>query len=251
VKSLKKSFKLITLFLSLLAISSGISFSAVSVRAYTPGHSVMILAANSVGDTYWPAKSKFESWGWTVTTAGLTASVTSCLNTNPRPVPVDILISDVNNDLLSQYECIFVPSGGHWSALLNNPTTLNLIYEAYNLGLIISSLCVGIRVIAGANILDGVRVAYDSNSAANVAAAGGITVNERVVTHRRIVTGTTGGGPTGGGASQAPTIEVCEAIADILVGQDLPLNIAVVAIAGGLLAGLILFFKRRERILNS
>jgi putative intracellular protease/amidase len=207
----------------------------------------MILAANSVGDTYFPAKQQFQSWGWTVTTAGLTPSVTSCLNTNPRPVPVDILISEVNNVILSQYECVFIPSGGHWSSLLNDPTTLNLISDAYNMGLIIASLCVGIRVLAAADIVDGVQIAYDVNSATQVFAAGGITVDARVVTDQGIVTGTTGGGPTGGGASRAPTIEVCRAIADIISPRNIPLSIIVVGITGGALAGLILFFKRKNR----
>lgn len=211
------------------------------------GHKIMILAANSVGDTYFPAKKQFEYWGWTVTTTGLTPQVTSCLNTNPRPVPVDILISEVNNNILSQYDCVFIPSGGHWSALLNDPTTLNLIVEAYSLGLIISSLCVGIRVLAAADIVNGVRIAYDSNSATQVTVAGGITVVARVVTDQRIVTGTTGGGFTGGGASLAPTIEVCEAIAALVAMQSLPLSIVVVGITGAALVGLIVFIKKKER----
>ncbi|MFX0022452.1 MAG: DJ-1/PfpI family protein [Candidatus Hermodarchaeota archaeon] len=207
----------------------------------------MILSANGVGDTYFPAKKYFEFWGWKVTTAGLTPSVTSCLNTNPRPVPVDIVISEVNNNTLSQYDCVFIPSGGHWSALLSDPTTLTLISDAYNMGLIISSLCIGIRVLAAADIVNGVRIAYDSNSATQVTIAGGITVEARVVTDQRIVTGTTGGGFTGGGASLAPTLEVCRAITTVISYQNLPLSIIVVIITGAALAGLILFFKRKER----
>ncbi len=242
---MKKNFKFILLFLSLLPITSCIF--ATPVNAYMPGHKVMILAANGVGDTYFPAKRYFEFWGWKVTTAGLTPSVTSCLNTNPRPVPVNILISEVNNNTLSQYDCVFIPSGGHWSLLLNDAATLNLISNAYNLGLIISSLCVGIRVLAAADIVDGVRIAYDVNSATQVFAAGGITIDARVVTDQRIVTGTTGGGFTGGGASLAPTLEVCEAITSLISSQNMPYSIVVIVITGAALAGLILFFKRKER----
>jgi putative intracellular protease/amidase len=212
-----------------------------------PGHKVIILAANGVGDTYFPAKRYFGFWGWKVTTAGLTPSVTSCLNTNPRPVPVDIVISEVTENILAEYDCVFIPSGGHWSALLNDPTTLNLILDAYNMGLIISSLCVGIRVLAAADIVDGIRIAYDVNSATQVTAAGGITVDARVVTDQRIVTGTTGGGFTGGGATLAPTLEVCEAISLLISSQRLPLSIAVIAVTGATLAGLFLYFKRKER----
>ncbi len=231
-------------------ITGSIYSTPLLVRAYVPGHRVMILAANGVGETYFSAKNKFESWGWSVITAGLTSSVTSCPNTNPRPVPVNILISEVNNNTLSQYECIFIPSGGHWLELLNDITTLDLISDAYNLGLIISSLCVGIRVLAAANIVSGINIAYDINSASDVLAAGGITVNERVISHRRIVTGGTGGGPSGGGASQAPTIAVCEAIADILISEDLPLDIVIVAITGVTMLGFILYFKRKKRNLK-
>lgn len=242
---LKKSFKIALLLLSFLSINSG--HFLVPVTAYSPGHNVMILAANGVGETYFHAKDKFESWGWIVTTAGLTQSVISCPNTNPRPVPVDILISEVNNNTISQYECIFIPSGGHWNPLLNDMTTLDLISGAYNLSLVISSLCVGIRVLAAANIIDGVRIAYDINSGSYVILAGGILVYERVVTDQRIVTGGTGGGPTGGGASQAPTIDVCEAIADLIAPRNLALSIAIIGITGVALTGLLLFYKRKER----
>lgn len=177
---LKKSIKFALVIFSLLSVNSGIFLT--SVRAYTPGHKVMILVAYGVGETYFPAKNKFESWGWNVTTAGLTSSVISCPNINPRPVPVDILISDINNDTLSQYECIFIPSGGHWNELAYDATTLATISNAYNLGVVISSLCIGIVVIARADIVDGVRIAYDANSAPYVISYGGITVNEEVVT---------------------------------------------------------------------
>lgn len=242
---MKNYSKFILLFLSLLPITS--CLFATPVNAYMFGHKVMILAANSVGDTYFPAKGYFEFWGWEVTTAGLTPSVTSCYNTNPRPVPVNTLISEVNNNTLLEYDCIFIPSGGHWSALLNDPTTLNLLVDAYNLGLIISSLCVGIRVLAAADIVDGVRISYDVNSATQVTAAGGVTVDERVVIDQRIVTGTTGGGLTGGGASQAPTIEVCEAISTLISSRNLTVSIVIVGVTAITLAGLILFIKRKER----
>jgi putative intracellular protease/amidase len=212
-----------------------------------PGHKVMILAANSVGDTYFPAKRYFEFWGWKVTTAGLTPSVTSCFNTNPRPVLVDIVISEVNNNTLSEYDCLFIPSGGHWSNLLGDPTTLTLISDAYNMGLIVSSLCVGIRVLAAADIVNGVRIAYDSNSATQVTAAGGIIVDARVVTDQRIVTGTTGGGFTGGGASLAPTLEVCEAITTLISSRNLPISIIILVLTSAALIGLIQFYKRKNR----
>ncbi|MFW9972024.1 MAG: DJ-1/PfpI family protein [Candidatus Odinarchaeota archaeon] len=242
---MKKSIKSVLLIFSLLSINSGIFL--IPVRAYTPGHKVMILVAFGVGETYFPVKGKFESWGWEVTTAGLTSSIISCPNVNPRPVPIDILISEINNDTLSQYECIFIPSGGHWNALAYDATTLTTILNAYNLGLVISSLCIGIVVIARADIVNGVRIAYDSNSASYVISYGGITVSKEVVTDQRIVTGGTGGGPTGGGASQAPTIEVCKAIANLIAPRSLPLSIAIIGITTGALVGLVWYYKRKER----
>jgi putative intracellular protease/amidase len=252
VNSLKKSLKLFSLFLTLLVTCNGVyltpaTASSGALGSHKPGHKILVLAATGVGDTYFIAKNQFESWGWIVATAGLTQSVTSCPNTNPRPIGISILISEVDNNTLSQYECIFIPSGGHWQALSNDGTTLNLILNAFNMGLVISSLCVGIVVLARANIVNGVRIAYDVNSMGEVVAAGGIIVYERVVSHRRIVTGGTGGGPAGGGASEAPTIEVCEAIAELIEKKNLPLSITVVVITGLALAGIILFIKRKKR----
>jgi len=184
---LKKFLKYFLVILSFLSVNSGIFLTSVS--AYNSDHKVIIIAANGVGDTYFHAKRQFESEGWSVSTAGLTSSVTSCPNTNPRPIPVDFLISELTNSTITQYEAIFIPSGGHWFPLINDVRTLNLISDAYDLRLVISSLCVGIRVLARANIINEVRIAYDINSVDYVEAAGGILVNKEVVSDQRIVTG--------------------------------------------------------------
>jgi putative intracellular protease/amidase len=248
-----KLILIVSIFLTAI-LPSGVSTINQGVDFNPPNNSkVLILVAGGVGITYYHAKDKFESWGWDVDTAGVSSSVVSCPRQNPQVIDAEFLISEVSLTKLQEYDCIFIPSGGHWDGLSSYQPTLDLIFRAYHSGLIISSLCIGIVVLARANIIDGIRIANSPNSITYVEEAGGIMVEDTVVTDKRIVTGGTGGGLYGGGASVAPTNETCEAIAIAINDYNIGFIITT-SITGIILTGFAVFFilakylKKRKRI---
>ncbi|NHJ23697.1 MAG: hypothetical protein EAX89_03930 [Candidatus Lokiarchaeota archaeon] len=259
IKKVKHALKIKSLLviITILSITSIIN-PLVEVEAQESSEdpprdiNVMILIASGVGITYFNATEIFESWGWTVTTAGVSATISSCHRNDPEIINSDILISDVDWYILQQYDCIFIPSGGHWDALSSYEPTLELISTAYYSGLIISSLCVGLRVLARADIVKGVNIARDVNSEAYIEESGGILVDEPVVSDKRIVTGGSGGGLYGGGASVAPLNETCRAIAQTLTMRDFS-RILTIGIALGFISCEILvalFYKHLKRTKN-
>ncbi len=182
---------------------------------------VLTFVANGVGDIHFDIKNQLEAWGWNVTTAGLTENVTSCPNKPQKDVPVDILISDVDRNLLSQYNCVYISPGAQHHILAYNQEVLDLISTAYEEGLVVSSICVGNIVLAKANnILNGIKVASHYYVNSHIEAVGGLVEERQVVSDSRIITGGAGGGPTGGGNLLAPTYEFCVAIAKEILGYS-------------------------------
>ena len=249
---LLKTILIISVFLTAI-LPSGLSSIDQSVDFnHLDNANILILVAGGVGITYYHAKDKFETWGWNVDTAGVSPSVVSCPRQNPQVINSDYLISEISWSKLQEYDCIFVPSGGHWDGLSSYQPTLDLIFHAYHSGLILSSLCIGIVVLARADILSGVRIANSPNVLSYIEGVGCIMLEDSVVTDKRIVTGGTGGGLYGGGASVAPTNETCEAIATAInntnIGFILTTSITVSIIAG-VVAFLFLptYIKKRRR----
>jgi putative intracellular protease/amidase len=250
---MRKSFKNKWILLILIVILFSFNYSTRVLRASSttsppPGFKVLILVSGGFGLTYFDAKDQFESWGWIVDTAGTASTLSSCANQDIQVIQTDFLIENVNSAIFAQYDCIFIPSGGHWNHLSHYEDALQLISSAYDSGLIIASLCIGMVVIARAGILDGVRIAQDNNAWSYMYDSGAIMTQQEVVTDKRIITGGQGGGPSGGGASLAPTIELCEAIALEVQGRRMGIIIGVTSGVLGSIAivGLILFLRKHK-----
>lgn len=184
--------------------------------------SVLILIGNYFGWNYFDAKECLESWGVNVTTVAysLDYEVDSCLNREPRPITVDLLLSEMTPEMLIQFDCLLVTSGGQWLALTQSEDVLNFISDAYDLGLLVASICTGTRVVAEANnIVNGSRVTYYSLSDPQMTAAGAITIiGAEAVADGSMITGGRGGGTGGGGWLEAPTSEVCAEIVRSVLG---------------------------------
>lgn len=155
---------------------------------------VLAILGNYFGDAYFWVKTQLEEWGVNVSVAGLSAVVQSCPHKPPRPVTADVLISEVDEDILSQFDCVYVPAGAHWTSLLSSTATHDLISTAYDMGLFVASICIGNKIVAVSNgIVDGVKVAYYSESRTEMLDAGAIHVyDSAVVSDKRIVTAGTG-----------------------------------------------------------
>lgn len=177
---------------------------------------VLMLIADYFGWNYFDATELLESWGVNVTTIAnsLDTDVPSCLNQEPRGTIADLLLNEVDNDILNQFDALFIPSGGQWNSLVQSPRALGFIEYAYDNDLLITAVCIGNRVLADANnIVNGSSVV--SYLAANLymAEAGAmVRTGYRTVIDNRFITGGTGGGPSGGGNEAAPTEEVCLAL---------------------------------------
>ena len=155
---------------------------------------ILAVIANGFGDSYFWIKDQLEDWGCNVTTAGLTSVVASCPNKPPRPVDADILIANVDSDILSQFDAVYVPAGPHWVILEFSSVTHELLENAYNAGLVVSAICIGQVALAQvSNIVSGVKVAYYSQTFDDMTDAGAIIkYNSGVVSDKRVVTAGTG-----------------------------------------------------------
>ena len=174
---------------------------------------VLILVADYFGWNYFDARDRLESWGVNVTTVAfaLDYNITSCLNREPRPIVADLLVSEMSPEMVSQFDCLLVSSGGHWADLIAGEVALTFISNAYDLGLIVASICTGTRVVAeSSDIVNGSKVVTFFLSEPHMAIAGATTVlGVEAVADGSMITGGGGGGTGGGGWLEAPTSEVC------------------------------------------
>jgi len=167
------------------------------------------------GLNYYLDMEMFESFGWEVTLAGVTPTVAPCPWATGHPArTVDVLISEITD--VTQYDCIIIASQNWrynnqtaYSDLLDNQDALDLISAANDSGLVIWATCAGARVLAAANVINGVKVqgqAGTGNLYVNeITAAGGIYMGSQLppVIDGNIVTTTRG---------QYYMIQNCEAI---------------------------------------
>lgn len=174
---------------------------------------ILMIIAEYFGWNYYDAREIFESWGVNVTTVALSTDhdIASCLNKEPRPVTVEYTLQEMTPEMVAQYDCLFVPSGGQWQSLVLSSTALTFISDAYDMGLMVASICIGTRVVSEANgIVNGSKVTAYTGSAPQMQVAGATLVwGMEAVADGLIITGGSGGGPTGGGNLEAPTSEIC------------------------------------------
>ena len=174
---------------------------------------VLMLISDYFGWNYFDAKEILEAWGVNVTTIAnsLDTEVPSCLNRPARGTTADLLLSQVENNITTQFDVLFIPSGGQWLSLSQSTRVLEFIEFAYDNGLIIATICIGNKVLSKANgIVNGSSVVSYPNTNVDMTIAGAKTRSGYcAVTDNRFITGGTGGGPTEGGYEVAPTREVC------------------------------------------
>ncbi|OLS29662.1 MAG: hypothetical protein ThorAB25_15200 [Candidatus Thorarchaeota archaeon AB_25] len=178
--------------------------------------SVLMLIADNFGWNYYDAREIFESWGVNVTTVAysLDHNITSCTRPNTgenETILVEYTHQEMTPEMVAQFDCLFVPSGGQWSSLIVGGAPLTFIADAYNMGLIVASICTGTRVVSESHeIVNGSKVVWYSLSSGFMVQAGATLIDEmETVADGRMITGGGGVGPTGSGYLAAPTSEVC------------------------------------------
>ena len=178
---------------------------------------VLMIVADAFGWNYFDAKEILESWGVNVTTVAhaLDTDVASCYNKPVRGTTADFLLSEVENDIVTQFDALFIPSGGHWANLIASTRVLDFISYAHEHGVLIATTCIGNRVLAESNgIVNGSSVVNYYTSAIYMSVAGAEVRDNKydVVIDNGFITGDSGGGTSGGGYLMAPTSEICASI---------------------------------------
>ncbi len=213
-------------------------------RTYPP-YSALIFLGTGYGWNYYDIKNILEAWNWSITIASTFTNVSGCGNRGERTETCDLTFSQISENTLKNYDCLIIPSGGHWQSLSGSRTGTRLIKAAYDNGLILMAICIGQAVLAESHgILEGKEVAMYGGSYDMVTEAGGIMISKAVVTDGQIVTGGGGGGPNGGGYTRAPTSAACLAMRDAIFEKHLQIRNLKILIAVGapiLLGGIGIF----------
>ncbi|MHA2357990.1 MAG: DJ-1/PfpI family protein [Candidatus Heimdallarchaeaceae archaeon] len=198
---------------SLLLFFGGIHFS--NQTEAQSDVNILCFIQNGFGQSYYVNKDIMESYNWTITTASTSSFVVGCKNfgKNVTDTYADVFVSNITDDDLSSYDCIFVPSGGHWSNVIAVSRILEIIKTAHEEGILVAGICTGMIVLANADILEEVEVAYNIHATTWMDFAGANMTNLPVVSDQGIITGGFGGG-VGSGPEGAPNEAFCEKIKD-------------------------------------
>ncbi|MFC2086127.1 LamG-like jellyroll fold domain-containing protein [Bacteroidota bacterium] len=162
---------------------------------------ILVLMPGNYGANFFFLKNHFEEYGWNVTYAGITETVQACgwaaSNVGSAAFDVDTLISEIVD--ISQYHCIAVMSASRnvsdpYGDLIASSHALNLINDGAEQGLAIYATCVGVRVLAAADVINGRNITGSSNFSSEYNEAGAIFLGEGIapVIDENIITTTRG-----------------------------------------------------------
>lgn len=105
-------------------------------------------------------KQQFEDFGWNITIAGIGDTIIPCpwgeSTFNIEPLIVSTKINEINS--ITDFDAVVILPGRDFSRLINDNTTLNLLKEANNNGMIIAAWCRGVRLLAAADIIQGINI---------------------------------------------------------------------------------------------
>lgn len=133
--------------------------------------SILFIMDHDYGANYHFIRPIFEGWGWTVTIAGTSDTLTPCTyQSSVTTVDSDILLSDIDD--VTEYDCISIMPGSSHALLLGDATTRNLIRTAVEEEMVVAAWCRAVRVLADADVIDGLNVTGNADYVGEYAAAG-------------------------------------------------------------------------------
>ncbi|MCF8365746.1 MAG: DJ-1/PfpI family protein [Bacteroidales bacterium] len=172
-----------------------------AVREFSGTPRVLCLLSNKFGANTHFNIDNMRTFGWEPTIAGLTDTVQPCPWSDDfgnLPFAVDTIFTEISNisnwDVLAIMPANWWTSGGAYVDLLNSPESLALIADAVSNGLIVWATCAGVRVLAAADVINGVSVTGKGNFQNEYLAAGANYLGENIlpVIDGNIVTSTKG-----------------------------------------------------------
>ncbi len=125
---------------------------------------ILMMMGDHVGGYHYFTRDVWEQYGWSLTSAGLEPTLDPC--TLGVPFVVDTLISQITD--LSDYDCLAIMQSVAWGGtshddILASPEALALVQQAVAEGLLVVASCGGVRVLAAADVIDGLVVTgYDA-----------------------------------------------------------------------------------------
>ena len=175
--------------LSVLCISSigpVVSTIPIQTKASNEINILAIIPDRYGANTYFNLDN-IELFGWQVTFTGLTEIVQPCPWAQSAlglpPIEVDVLISDIDDISMFDVLCIMPAtwrSGEAYGDLIESEDTLDLIADANDQGLVIWATCAGTRVLAAADILNGIEVTGRIQFKSEYESAGAIYLGESI-----------------------------------------------------------------------
>ena len=127
---------------------------------------MLLVLSHHYGANYYLNLDNFEKFGFDITTTATTLTVNACgAFAAPLGCPVvtvDILVTDITD--ITEYDCIAIMSASDavstapHSDLLNCQYALDLINTANSEGIVLAAMCTGVRVLAAADVIEGVNV---------------------------------------------------------------------------------------------
>jgi putative intracellular protease/amidase len=120
---------------------------------------VLLLVCHQYGANTNLLRDQMELLGWNVTVIGLSPVVSVCYWGGP--MTVDKLISEITD--ITRYDILAImparaTTGTSHSQLLNSPEALQFVAQAVDAGLLVCAFCGGTRVLAAADVLQGIHV---------------------------------------------------------------------------------------------
>lgn len=119
---------------------------------------ILMLFGDNVGGFHYFVSDVWEHCGWRLTSAGMQSTLSPC-NVGV-PFNVDTLVTEISD--LSGYDCLAIMQSFSWEGshndILASPEALALVQQAVAESLLVVASCGGVRVLAAADVIDGVTV---------------------------------------------------------------------------------------------
>jgi putative intracellular protease/amidase len=134
----------------------------------------LLILSDGYGGNTNHIRDAMELSGWNYTYTGVDSVVENCYYGEPKEV--DILVSDITD--VTQYDVVAIMPGNSHVQILGSPEVLALVNQAANEGLLVIACCGGVRVLAAADVLNGIHVTGKSQFLQEYLDAGAIWVGE-------------------------------------------------------------------------
>ena len=120
---------------------------------------VLLLMGQRYGAYYNFSRDIMELYGWNLTTTSITPTVDGCYGGGT--LAVDTLVNAITD--VGRYDCLAIMQtiaydGASHQELLTSPEALDLVRQAVTDSVLVVAICGGTRVLAAADVINGVHV---------------------------------------------------------------------------------------------